>query len=193
MTYEELMAVNAEIETVDIKGKQYATVNERLKAFRKMYPDGFIRTKLISDEDGKAVIQAEVGYYNLPTDREHIIGTGTAYEVQGSSFINKTSYIENCETSAVGRALGMAGFGIEGSIRSADEMLGAEEARGKDDAKLMTELLKVALRKGYTREDISKMAKVQELSDMDTDRLEKAIAYFELAPEKSRRETDGNL
>ena len=55
-----------------------------------------------------------------------ILGTGTAQEKEGSSFINKTSYIENCETSAVGRALGMAGFGIDTSIRSLEEMQNAE-------------------------------------------------------------------
>ncbi len=55
-----------------------------------------------------------------------LLGTGTAYEKENSSFINKTSYIENCETSAVGRALGMAGFGIDTSIRSAEEMQNAD-------------------------------------------------------------------
>ena len=45
-----------------------------------------------------------------------------AYEKEGSTFINKTSYIENCETSAVGRALGFLGIGIDGSVASADEV-----------------------------------------------------------------------
>ena len=55
-----------------------------------------------------------------------ILATGTAYEKENSSFINKTSYIENCETSAVGRALGFAGFGIDVAIRSAEEAANAE-------------------------------------------------------------------
>ena len=99
MEYKELIKANSEIKTVDIKGKEYATVVERLKSFRRVYPMGFVRTELISDEDGKAVIKAEVGCGDV------VFGTGHAYEVKGSSFINKTSYIENCETSAVGRAL----------------------------------------------------------------------------------------
>ena len=66
-----------------------------------------------------------------------ILGTGTAYEKEGSSFINKTSYIENCETSAVGRALGFAGFGIDTSIASAEEVMNAQYQQSLDsvDAK----------------------------------------------------------
>ena len=55
----------------------------------------------------------------------NVLGVGHAYEKEDSSFINKTSYIENCETSAVGRALGMAGFGIDASICSAEELQNA--------------------------------------------------------------------
>ena len=51
-----------------------------------------------------------------------VIAQGHAHEVRGSSNINKTSYIENCETSAVGRALAMLGIGIDTSIASANEV-----------------------------------------------------------------------
>jgi hypothetical protein len=54
-----------------------------------------------------------------------LVATAHAYEKEGSSFINKTSYIENCETSAVGRALGMYGIGIDTSLASADEVANA--------------------------------------------------------------------
>ena len=54
-----------------------------------------------------------------------VIAQGHAHEVQGSSNINKTSYIENCETSAVGRALAMLGIGIDTSIASANEVTNA--------------------------------------------------------------------
>jgi hypothetical protein len=47
---------------------------------------------------------------------DRLIATGTAYEKESSSFINKTSFIENCETSAWGRALGNLGIGIDNSI-----------------------------------------------------------------------------
>jgi hypothetical protein len=56
---------------------------------------------------------------------DRLIATGTAYEKESSSFINKTSFIENCETSAWGRALGNLGIGIDNSIGSADEVKNA--------------------------------------------------------------------
>ncbi len=120
MTYENIARVNGEIRTVDVKGKQYAEVNQRINAFRKLYPEGCIETELISNDNGVCVIKATV-----KTDGGKVLGTGTAYEKESSSFINKTSYIENCETSAVGRALGMCGIGIDTSIASAEEVSNA--------------------------------------------------------------------
>ena len=117
MTYAELSNANKTIKTTDIKGKQYAEVNQRIKAFRMLYPDGTISTDLISNENGVCVFKASIF-----SDEGKLLGTGTAYEKESSTFINKTSYIENCETSAVGRALGMCGIGIDTSVASADEV-----------------------------------------------------------------------
>ena len=120
MDWQSLVKANAAIRTTNIKGKEYAEVNQRVKAFRTLYPEGFITTEILCREGGLCIIKATVGHY---TDGKSVIlATGTAYEKEGSSQINRTSYIENCETSAVGRALGMAGFGIDTSIASADEM-----------------------------------------------------------------------
>lgn len=123
-TFEQLQKANESIRTVNIKGKEYAEVNQRIKAFRMVYPEGFINTDMKSNENGICIFQAAVGYY---VEKEGFLdrvtlGTGTAYEKESSTFINKTSYIENCETSAVGRALGMAGFGIDTSVASAEEV-----------------------------------------------------------------------
>ena len=115
--YLDLAIVNETIKTTDIKGKEYAEVNQRIKAFRMLYPNGTIQTQMISNENGVCIFRA-----NVIDDRGTLLGTGTAYEKEDSSFINKTSYIENCETSAVGRALGMAGFGIDVSVASAEEV-----------------------------------------------------------------------
>ena len=120
MDWQSLVKANAAIRTTNIKGKEYAEVNQRVKAFRTLYPEGFITTEIICREGGLCIIKATVGYY--ADGKSVILATGTAYEKEGSSQINRTSYIENCETSAVGRALGMAGFGIDTSIASADEM-----------------------------------------------------------------------
>lgn len=109
----------SELKTVDIKGKQYVEVSERIRYFREHFKDGRIITNIVSIENGVCVFKAEI------FDKNNLIATGHAYEKEGSSFINKTSYIENCETSAIGRALGIAGIGIEGSVRSALEMQNA--------------------------------------------------------------------
>ena len=108
------------LKSVNIKGKEYVEVNERVKYFRKNYVGWRLETELVSNEDGvcvfRAIIRDEAG---------EIISTGYAYERESSSFINKTSYIENCETSAVGRALGFLGIGIDTSIASSDEVTNA--------------------------------------------------------------------
>lgn len=120
-TFEQLQKANESIRTVNIKGKEYAEVNQRIKAFRMVYPEGSIFTEMLSNENGVCIFRATVH-----ADGDHVtnnlLGTGHAYEKESSTFINKTSYIENCETSAVGRALGMAGFGIDTSVASAEEV-----------------------------------------------------------------------
>ena len=130
INFEQIKKANDSIVTTDIKGKDYAEVNQRIKAFRMVYPNGSITTDIIDLTDGvvtmKAVIKNEEGI---------IIGSGFAQEKESSTFINKTSFIENCETSAVGRALGMCGFGIDTSVASAEEVLNAMENQANKNPK----------------------------------------------------------
>lgn len=119
ITFDDIQKANEAIKTTDIKGKEYAEVNQRIKAFRMIYPCGTIYTKMKSNVDGVCIFKAYI------YDGDKLLGTGSAYEKEDSSFINKTSYIENCETSAVGRALGMCGFGIDTSVASAEEVQNA--------------------------------------------------------------------
>ena len=173
ITYEDLKKANALIKTTDVKGKEYAEVPQRVKAFRSIYPMGTISTEVISLVDGVCVIKATVASDGV------ILGEGTAYEKEGSSFINKTSYIENCETSAVGRALGFAGFGIDTSIASAEEVMNAQKQQHK-----MSEEEKKAKLKGLleqTDSDVTaflgwctktferKVRSVDELKDLELD------------------------
>ena len=102
---------------IKIHGKDYETVASRLTRFRKVHPNGRITCEILQD-DGKAIVmRASVGFLDVGT-----IATGHAEEIRGSSNINKTSALENCETSAIGRALAAAGFESGGSIASADEV-----------------------------------------------------------------------
>lgn len=150
ITFEDIQKANETIKTTDIKGREYAEVNQRIKAFRMVYPTGTIRTFMLSNENGVCIFRADVIGEN-----GMLLASGTAYEKENSTFINKTSYIENCETSAVGRALGMAGFGIDTSVASAEEVQNAmnnqlpseEEAKeyvftfGKHKDKKLTEII----------------------------------------------------
>lgn len=126
-TYEDLKKANDEIETIDFKGRDYAEVSQRIKAFRSVCPHGSIITEMLSNENGVCIFRAVV-----LDDESKTLGTGTAYEKEDSSYINKTSYIENCETSAVGRALGMCGFGIDTAVASADEVQNADKNQNAD-------------------------------------------------------------
>ena len=107
------------MEKIQIQGKDYITVSERVKEFRKLHPQGQILTQIMANADGQILFQAKIIVDGV------LVANGHAYEKEGSSFINKTSYIENCETSAIGRALGMYGIGIDTSLASADEVANA--------------------------------------------------------------------
>ena len=119
MEYKDLLKVNEKLNTLPVKGKNYVMVNERVKAFRELFPMGTISTTIEHLGDGMVVMRTIV------SDGDLVLATGLAYEKETSSYINKTSYIENCETSAVGRALGFLGIGIDASMASAEEVANA--------------------------------------------------------------------
>ena len=154
ISYEEIKRANESIQTTDIKGKAYAEVNQRIKAFRMVYPEGFINTEMLSNENGVCIFKATVGFENENGIR--VLGVGHAYEKEGSTFINKTSYIENAETSAAGRALGMAGFGIDTSVASAEEVQNAinNQPISKKEQTVLKNMIEA---KGFKVEDIIKI------------------------------------
>jgi len=103
----------------EIKVGEYVTVNQRVKAFHELYPLGSIETQMIRVEDGVAIMKAVVWPDTSIPDR---FFTGYAQEKENNGWINKTDCLENCETSAVGRALGFLGIGIDQSIATADDI-----------------------------------------------------------------------
>ncbi|NLF40552.1 hypothetical protein GX586_13995 [bacterium] len=109
------------MKTINIRGKEYVEVAERIKAFRQLHPIWSIESTILSNTDGIVLMQAIV-----KDETGRVLATGHAFEKQDSTFINQTSYIENCETSAVGRALGMLGIGIDSAIASAEEVATAQ-------------------------------------------------------------------
>lgn len=126
ITKQILQEVNEKLKTIPIKGKNYATVNERLKAWKDIDPECSIKTEWLVLDFTQGVACCRVSIYD--SNGQHL-ADGTAYEREQSSYINKTSFIENCETSAVGRALGFVGIGIDESICSANELENALESQ----------------------------------------------------------------
>jgi deoxycytidylate deaminase len=114
---------------VNIRGKEYKTVAERVAEFRAEYHLEYaILTEIVSAAE---VVQVKASISNKDG---FIVATGFAEEVRGSTNINKTSALENCETSAVGRAL--AAFGLGGTeYATANEVTDAIIQQSVMDAK----------------------------------------------------------
>lgn len=177
ITFDDIQKANETIKTTDIKGKDYAEVNQRIKAFRMVYPTGTIKTEMISNENGVCIFLAKVYEYEKVNDAGNyefkLLATGTAYEKENSTFINKTSYIENCETSAVGRALGMCGFGIDTSVASAEEVQNAMANQNKKVNKSIQkenyrqQLVDYCKTKGLDMNEIAKTYKLNAKSSQD--------------------------
>ncbi len=133
----------------------YVQVNERIEKFYQQYPDGSIQTEMILNENGMVIFKA----YAYRDQEDKKPATGHAMEREGSTYINKTSHIENCETSAVGRALAMLGFEIKKSVASREEVENAklqQEMMKPIDKATATALINTLKAKGYSDEDINK-------------------------------------
>ena len=140
------------MKTINIKGKEYVQVNERIGYFhsQKKYDKWGIETIKIKDEVCQIKKDRLVQFRAVIFDENKMIrATGHAEEYMGSSYINKTSFIENCETSAIGRALGLLGIGIDTSVASAEEVSNAIANQSKDDTPWLKETeLKALIEKG---------------------------------------------
>ena len=137
------------MEKIMIKGKPYVQVNQRVLELRHKYGDKDnmfgIKTKVVewNKEKNEIIVQAWI------TDQSgRIVGSGIAHEEKSQTGVNSTTYVENCETSAIGRALAAFGLGIEDAYASADEVQGAikkqdqtKEKKSKETKKDLTEMM----------------------------------------------------
>lgn len=108
--------------TIDIKGKRYTTVDSRVEFFREKFPTWSLETEYPVLDLDKGVCVCRV---IVKDENGKQVADGYAHEWQSKpgSMVNKTSYIENAQTSAVGRALGFIGIGINGmGIATAEEV-----------------------------------------------------------------------
>ena len=137
--------------TTNIRGKQYVEVNERIKFFRQEeeYKNWTISTEFTALDSEMCVCKAFI----LDTEGR-VIATGHAHEERSGSHINKTSYVENCETSAIGRALAMMGIGIDTSIASANEVNDAIAKQSADSSAPVENIMDKAV--GYIKTSTDK-------------------------------------
>ena len=124
------------MKTINIKGKEYITVNERLIYFRtKDEFKGYgIKEDIVSIDDTEGIFKVTI----YDSNGEPIV-SAHAQEYRDSSYINKTSFVENGFTSALGRALGYLGIGIDTSIASANEVENAVTNQKSDDREWLNE------------------------------------------------------
>lgn len=124
------------MKTINIKGKDYITVNERLKYFRS--EDTFngwrINEEVIELNENEGVFKVTIF-----DSAGEPIAAAHAQEYRDNTYINKTSFVENGFTSALGRALGYLGIGIDTSIASGEEMQNAVSNQEKDNRQWLTE------------------------------------------------------
>ena len=116
------------IPTVNIKGKKYSTVNERHKHLLQYFPEARFNEEVIFHDADRVVVKTELYVGDV------IYSVGHAEEYRNANFINKTSALENCSSSALGRCL--AAFGLSGSeYASAEELVNALNNQNKNTNK----------------------------------------------------------
>lgn len=125
--------INKRLKRTNIKGRDYIEVNQRVMAFWELFPMGAIETEKLSDNGERCDFIARISVFDPNTESWKVVATGHAFEFQGSGMVNKTSYVENAETSAVGRALGFLGIGSTESIASAEEVQAAIEHQERNE------------------------------------------------------------
>lgn len=114
----------------------YVDVATRIQRFYEKYPQGSIESEILTDDGKRVVVKASANYWT--EDGRLIEGNGHAEEIRGQGMVNKTSALENCETSAWGRALAALGFETKNGIASRQEMEKVERMTAKPEPARLT-------------------------------------------------------
>lgn len=178
MNWEQIEQVNREIKTTELKGKQYAEVKERVIAYRKLYPQGVISTELTFTENYVLCEARATNENNL------VIATGHARELLSKAFA-----VENAETSAIGRALGFMGLGINTAIASKEDMENTESPSGIFDEIPLQQLVE-EFRKLYNQQEQVQLLnyyKVTDPSKIDPETLKKVVDHKKYGKEQTNQ------
>lgn len=134
---------------IKIKGKDYVLVADRILYFNQEYTNGKIETILLSEPDADMVLMKAIVTPDVKEPSRYFTGFSQAKWNDG--YINKTSAIENCETSAIGRALAMMGIGVIDSVASVDEINKAEvQSKLQTMPRAITEIGELLEQKGIS-------------------------------------------
>ena len=159
------------LKTINIKGKKYVEVNERLKYFRSNYPNHSLTSEITHIDSEMVVVKSDIINQN-----GKVLATGHAHEEKSASFINKTSYVENCETSSWGRALANFGIGIDESVASANEVdIAIKKQNSKPSKKKMTIEVYQAMMKSI--KDGNKALVITHMDNYDMTKAQKESIY----------------
>ena len=188
------------------KGKEYTEVKDRLVVFRDEFPHSTINTELLSVSElldsptgercNEYVIKATI--VPNPLQEPDIYYTGHAAERDNTGFVNKSSALENCETSAVGRALAFAGYGGDLQFASATEIENAVSKQSKSHVtvKKLEELDNLAkeVRSKLTDKAYSKYLQQRSAGFFDTKlRVKKTSDYFTALKGESNGSTEATV
>jgi len=119
----------------------YEEVKDRIPKFFEKYPDGRIQTELVRIQEDMSRVAFVAKLYANKTDQLDglALATGWAYEIEGEGYINETSHVENCETSAIGRAL--ANIGLHGTKRpSKEEMMKTKRMQKENEVEVSADI-----------------------------------------------------
>lgn len=171
----------------------YVMVKDRVNEFYQKYPTGRIITQIIEHdrESGFVMIKAEIFRF---FDEAVPASTGHAYELKAEGYVNKTSYVENCETSAVGRALGLSNFKIVGSIASREEMEKVERMSVEPSESIAATIKTIWSEGGGTEDQLDKWVKNNNgglgLMEISAHRQQAMLTRLEAKKAQSEKKTE---
>lgn len=173
----------------------YETVEDRLRRFWADHPNGQVFTQIHHYDDNRVVFRAEI-FFDIKDPRP--VATGYAEETRDASPVNRTSHVENCETSAIGRALANCNYAPKGQRPSREEMNKVVRQEAKTErlsADMLTKFREACAKQGLDAEDVAKEAGVDlaNLTDSDMPALRDKFQQLKSATQvasKTSSETD---